>query len=185
VAVLTVAAGLTGSSYAEAAGVKCSSSLAYVPGAPPRCEQWRYTRETVALTHASFAQRKQDFTINGCNADAPQSRGCVKPYPYNQFDWTTDGCSGPTGLLPPFGAWTDIFREPCELHDFGYRNFGKGLRLQPTPLRRYSVDRMFRREMRRICATWVNPFERATCRRAAQTMYTAVVTYPGNYWGFF
>lgn len=169
---------------AQAATITCSSSLQYVPNVPPRCEQWRYARETVWMSYTDFQNRKTDFSIQGCNADQPQARGCQKPPPYNAFDWTSDGCSGPTGWLPPAGAWSSIFNGPCQLHDFGYRNFGKGLRLQRSEARRRWVDYRFGKEMFRVCSTWSNRPDKIACYQAARTMYRAVTAWPLNYWLF-
>lgn len=151
----------------HAATVYCSSSLAWQPGVPPVCERFRYLRETMYLPAQDFMNRKQDFTINGCNADLAQPGGCRKPYPYNRYDWTSDGCS----WTPD--SWKAIFDAPCQQHDFGYRNFGKGLTMQRTETRRKWIDRRFLREMWRVCSTWSLP-SRGSCNAAARTMYTAV-----------
>lgn len=160
----------------SAATVRCNPSIVWVPNAHPRCEQIRYVRETIAMTHEAFIARKQDFTTNGCNRDLAQAEGCRKPYPYNQFDWTADGCS----FTPP--DWAAIFAAPCELHDFGYRNFGRGLTLQRTERARAVVDRAFRREMYRICRTWGDLWQRVACKTTARGMYNVVRNWPPNVW---
>jgi hypothetical protein len=61
------------------------------------------------------------------------------------FDWSSDGCS----WTPAPWSWEQS--GPCQLHDFGYRNFGKGLTLERTEDRRAWIDRRFLDEMRRNC----------------------------------
>jgi len=71
----------------------------------------------------------------------------------NRFDWASDGCSGPhtspVDWLRPFYLMHDA---PCQLHDFGYRNFGNGLRLERTESRREWIDGRFLSEMLRNCS---------------------------------
>jgi hypothetical protein len=178
VATLAVAAAWLLVAPPAPAAVACNPSINYVPGAPPRCEARRYARETIfLLTAPEFMNRKQDFTINGCNSQAPQPGGCRKPFPYNQFDWGTDGCS----FTPE--PWRTIFDGPCEQHDFGYRNFSKGLRLGPTEARRLMIDNRFRNEMFRVCEPWSYP-DKVTCYVAARTAYNAVRNLGGGLWGW-
>jgi hypothetical protein len=81
------------------------------------------------------------------------------------FDWSTDGCS----WTPPPWNWEQ--RGPCELHDFGYRNFGKGLTLERTENRRGWIDQRFLDEMRRNCRQhwWYT-----SCPNGILTMYGVV-----------
>lgn len=177
----TVATSLTSS--ASAATIRCSNSLAYKANVHPLCEKRRYVRETVAMSYTDFDRRRADFGIQGCNpSELPAPQGCRKPAPYNDFDWSSDGCSGPTGLIPPAGAWTAIFKVPCQLHDFGYRNLGPKSRyqLQKTETGRIRVDKAFKREMRRVCSTWANRPDKVACYGAAKTMFNAVSSY--NFW---
>jgi len=83
----------------------------------------------------------------------------------NRFDWSTDGCS----WTPP--PWNWEHRAPCEQHDFGYRNFGKGLTLERTESRRAWIDARFLTEMLRNCRDhWWYP----NCTNGAYTMYAVV-----------
>jgi hypothetical protein len=88
------------------------------------------------------------------------------------FDWSSDGCSGPhtnpIDWLKPFYA---MHNAPCLQHDFGYRNFGNGLRLERTEDRRAWIDGRFLTEMRRNCDDhwWY-----AGCGTAANAFYAAV-----------
>jgi len=118
------------------------------------------------LTWERFITRKQDFTRAGCNANAPRPGGCTKPRPYERFDWTDDGCSWTPGYL------ARRFNGPCQQHDFGYRNFGKGLTLERTEDRRAWIDARFLAEMYRICSGF--GASAGTCRAEAYGMWSAV-----------
>jgi hypothetical protein len=138
-------------------------------------ERRRYALETLNLSYTEFLARKFDFVVHGCEKP-PWLRGptdhCRKPFPYDSFDWTTDGCSPPTQP-----SWKAIFDGPCQLHDFGYRNFGNGLQLERTEARRAWIDRRFHGEMRRVCSTWGIGLQRLACYSTALGMYTAVGVY--------
>ncbi|HEX2240992.1 MAG TPA: phospholipase A2 [Actinomycetota bacterium] len=75
-----------------------------------------------------------------------------KPDP---FDWSDDGCSGPT--------WGDVegtFGKACLRHDFGYRNYGKyksGLRLMRTLTIKNMIDGILRDDAHQICDEKGNP----------------------------
>ncbi|MEU3195054.1 phospholipase A2 [Streptomyces sp. NPDC006992] len=89
------------------------------------------------------------------------------------FNWTTDGCSVPTGLFP----YREVFRPACVQHDFGYRNYGGNheLKLDPTRATKNWIDSRFRTEMRRICDDRYPAAGRhRNCRRAADTYYAGV-----------
>lgn len=156
----------------------CSTSLTWIGNAPGRCEQWRYAKETLNLTSQQFLARKMDFTNQGCSAPYGQAAGCRKPWPYNGYDWTTDGCS----WTPQ--PWKTIFDAPCEQHDFGYRNFGKGLTLGRTEATRAWIYGNFYYEMGSVCATW--GWGRQICFNTATAMYSAVraAGVVGQLWGF-
>lgn len=166
------------------AAIRCSSSLRYIPNAHPRCEQSRYANETMVKNYHDYIARKLDFAAAGCNQGWPNvTSGCNKPYPYNMFDWTDDGCSPPSPE-----PWKTLFNGPCQLHDFGYRNFGKGLSLNRRETKRLWIDNRFHREMRRVCfEQWSrNPPAYWECRRWATTFYLGVRAGTGLYgqlWG--
>ncbi|MBO8196651.1 hypothetical protein ITI46_34230 [Streptomyces oryzae] len=89
------------------------------------------------------------------------------------FNWTSDGCSVPTGLAP----YSKVFRPACVQHDFGYRNYGADheLKLDPTRRTKNWIDGRFRTEMRRICEdTYKAPLRLTNCRNAAQAYYLGV-----------
>jgi hypothetical protein len=68
-----------------------------------------------------------------------------KPAPFN---WHDNGCSA-YGQL---GVFTLVFDGPCQQHDFGYRNFGRGgLELSPNKDVRAWIDDRLHTEMQRAC----------------------------------
>lgn len=84
------------------------------------------------------------------------------------FDWSTDGCTSTPA------SWALTFDGPCQQHDFGYRNLGRGLRLRPTSAARAWVDRRFLAELRRVCAERFTALAQTRCRVRARAMHTAV-----------
>lgn len=92
------------------------------------------------------------------------------------YDWTTDGCT----LTPP--RWALRFRPACWLHDFGYRNYGRGLTLGRDERTRRWIDGRFRTEMLRLCAARPpGRYARSLCRVEASTMH--LIVRGANYWG--
>jgi hypothetical protein len=84
------------------------------------------------------------------------------------FDWTVDNCS----VLP-----IDLrFEEPCQRHDFGYKNYGTGgagLRLSPDEDTRRWIDDILLADMFAVCPD--SPIEAAfICRAAALGVWGAV-----------
>jgi len=136
--------------------------------AAQRAEQVRYGTETVNLGNYQFMQRKADFLANGCATVS----ACRKPVPYNGFDWSTDGCSQTPA------SWKPIFDPACQEHDFGYRNFGKGLTLGRNETTRAWIDDRFRTEMKAICnykySNWSQYANLQACFKEADVMYAAV-----------
>lgn len=158
------------------------ASSAQKTGQFDQAEQYRYAVETLNLDYSSFAARRDDFLKSGCVGwkDGRLVAGCTKPAPYNMFDWSTDGCSVlPAIILAPavIIAAKQLFNRACQLHDFGYRNFGKGPTLGRTEGQRRLIDNRFLEEMNRICD---NPFLAAalgtpvSCRAIAAGFYTGV-----------
>jgi hypothetical protein len=99
--------------------------------------------------------------------------GVSSPRP---FDWSTDGCSPPTP-----SSLRRLFSQPCEQHDFGYRNYGSsdgGLRLGPNEKTRDWIDGRLRTEMGRLCDRsfwrWYQKANKAACHTEAFAMWTAV-----------
>jgi hypothetical protein len=121
-----------------------------------RYEQYRYAMETINLSYERYVERQADFRAAKCTEGWPNtSVHCAKPAPYNQFDWTDDGCSGAEFAWGAGHAVTnwyrDLFNQPCRLHDFGYRNLGNGLSLHRHEDMRRLIDSRFLVEMRRLC----------------------------------
>lgn len=153
--------------FLAGAAVATASPAAAVTVAQ-RAEQVRYATETVGLGNYQFMQRKADFLANGCGTVA----GCRKPVPYNEFDWSTDGCSQTPA------SWKTLFDPACQEHDFGYRNFGKGLTLGRNETTRAWIDGRFRTEMKAICnykySDWTQYVNLQACFTEADIMYAAV-----------
>lgn len=89
------------------------------------------------------------------------------------YNWSTDGCSSPTP-----GFLKRLFEDACELHDFGYRNFGHGLELGRNEDMRNEIDNRFLQEMVRTCndkfGSWYRAANRVSCVDEAGVMYGAV-----------
>lgn len=114
---------------------------------------------------AQSTREKADSIMNlSYNGFADDSR--VEP-----FNWTKDGCSVPVKFTP----YRNVFRQACNQHDFGYRNYGKGkystLKLSPTAKTKDWIDKRFLAEMRRTCA---DQDRGATCRGAANAYHYVV-----------
>lgn len=148
-------------------------------------EQRRYAIETVSLTYEQFVSRQSDFRASNCRLGWPELPGdppvwstCTKPAPYNSFDWTDDGCSGHEQIGFVSNIYRDLFNQPCRQHDFGYRNFGKGLTLDRTELMRAWIDSRFLAEMKRLCnnsfPSWWQTVNRQTCFKTADVVHAAV-----------
>lgn len=88
-----------------------------------------------------------------------------------RFNWSADGCSNPPGTDLDF---KDDFTPACILHDFGYRNFGRGLKLGRNEDTRGWIDDRFLSEMRRICNNDVPWTDIAFCHGAAGAWWTSL-----------
>jgi len=148
-------------------------------------EQRRYAVETVSLPYEQFIARQSDFRASKCTVGWPSEPGdpptwstCTKPPPYNSFDWTDDGCSGREQIGLVSNVYRNLFNQPCRQHDFGYRNFGKGLTLERTEQRRAFIDGRFLYEMKRVCNNsfprWWQFANKQTCFKTADGVYGAV-----------
>jgi Prokaryotic phospholipase A2 len=151
-------------------GVLSMPPSAHASAATDRAEQLRYATETMNLGNGPFVARRNDFLAAGCATVT----GCRKPTPYNSFDWSSDGCS----VTPP--SWASLFGPACQQHDFGYRNFGKGLTLGRNEATRKWLDDRLRAEMKSICnyrfSAWWQYANLQACFSEADVMYTFVRT---------
>jgi hypothetical protein len=104
----------------------------------------------------------------------------VHPAP---FDWHSDGCSIPGKGVPGsvgtlVKSVANLFNQPCQLHDFGYRNFGTGLKLGPDENTRHWIDDRFYHEMQRLCNSkyhaWYRIANKEACLNEAHSMFLAV-----------
>jgi hypothetical protein len=163
-----------------------TQALAYTQS--DRDEQTRYAVETMNLSYSAFLSRKADFTRAGCRKDNYENNGfpypgCGKPSPYNAFNWSDDGCSGKEQIGFASNAYRNLFNKPCQLHDFGYRNFGKGLTLGRSEATRAWIDGRLRDEMYRLCDTnyATNRIQRGACKSEAGAVWAAVRNAGGNW----
>ena len=88
--------------------------------------------------------------------------------------WSSDGCSWPTPR-----SLANLFYRPCQLHDFGYRNYGgHGLRLGANENTRDFVDGRFLQEMQRLCRDtfdrWWQSANKGTCLTQAGGIWSLV-----------
>jgi Prokaryotic phospholipase A2 len=86
------------------------------------------------------------------------------------FEWSADGCSA--------AVYDPDMTPACNLHDFGYRNFGNhyALKLSPTRETKNWIDARFGEEMDRICKDKYEGLPDAweECHNHATIMLTAV-----------
>jgi hypothetical protein len=91
------------------------------------------------------------------------------------FEWSDDGCSGPWGIR---ATYANLFNKPCQMHDFGYRNYGHGLALGPNEDTRAWIDGRFATEMRRLCNDsfneWWQAANKAACLSESGYIWAAV-----------
>lgn len=111
--------------------------------------------------YPQYADRMRTFMI-GSMANFQRAKG-NHPSP---FDWNDNGCSSPIDIS---GAYN--FNKACERHDFGYRNYGHGLTVNPTDGQRAAVDGQFLKDMRAWCSA---NSPTGGCELAARAYYGAV-----------
>ncbi len=102
-----------------------------------------------------------------------QSRATDGSSPYN---WTTNSCSGPTPE-----AIDRFFDDACTRHDFGWRNFGNGLTLDKSGMRKSEIDLRLRDDAHDLCRkndnpklNWLKTYRATNCQSAADRLYAGV-----------
>jgi hypothetical protein len=135
-----------------------SAAPAPAPKPPPR--KAPSVRRNVALRAEADKIMKMTY-----DQFADFSRRHLKP-----FDWSTDGCSGPKFTKR---IYKNLFDKPCRLHDFGYRNYGRGLHLGRNETTRAWIDLRFKEEMDRRCNhfTGWQSYKGVVCRGEAHLIY--------------
>ena len=88
------------------------------------------------------------------------------PAPYN---WSDDGCSNSPDHPSGYN-----FLPACKRHDFGYRNYGNGLKASPLDSTRAFVNYRFHVDLYNECAKHSGP-SGTLCRRIADDYVAAVV----------
>lgn len=92
------------------------------------------------------------------------------PRPYN---WSTDTCAG---------EFPDAFMaDPCLRHDFGYRNYGNGIRLERDEATRNWIDDIFLQDMLAQCQKPEFLLAFPACATQAVIYYEAVRNGGGNW----
>jgi hypothetical protein len=93
--------------------------------------------------------------------------------PYN---WTTDGCS----VVPD--SWLLFDYRVCWRHDWGYRNFGRGLQLDRTATRRKLIDDVLHQDMIFNCGLRYagGSVKHIACLGQADTIYNKIRQYGGS-----
>jgi hypothetical protein len=120
--------------------------------------------------------------------------GFWKAHPFKGISWDTNGCSVPTSLLKAnyktlivgFSLdYSSVFKKSCDRHDFGYRNYGKGLKLERTDAQRAKIDRKLSDNMdlqckKRFGHKVLEYAQRKTCFRVSGLFYRAVRAFGGS-----
>lgn len=139
-----------------------------VPGLPPAPDP--------APPPPRNLRAEADAIMNMSYVDFINFKRRHRPAPFNWFD---NGCSFPT---PP--GWKQFFDKLCQLHDFGYRNYGRAprnwprLQLAPNEDMREHIDARFLYEAKRKCKDsydrWWETDLKLGCYNAAGAMWTAL-----------
>ena len=89
--------------------------------------------------------------------------------PTDELNFDSDGCTGPAVIRE---TYRHIFDQPCQLHDFGYRNYGQGKRLGRNDAMRAHIDLRFLTEMKRLCGhRFRRGQERSFCEAQAHAVF--------------
>lgn len=78
------------------------------------------------------------------------------------FNWSDDGCSGPPN------PYSDDFHDACLRHDFGFRNYGNGVQVDPTEPARLRINNRLKADTTNQCVAQGN---HATCKAAVSTYF--------------
>lgn len=96
-----------------------------------------------------------------------------------EFNWSDDGCSGPPIIKEI--SYRSLFDKPCQMHDFGYRNFGNGLFLGRNEDTRDWIDNVFLTQMKLLCnqkfSGRLRLTKRVDCRNGANFMVRVLRTW--------
>lgn len=80
------------------------------------------------------------------------------------LDWSSDGCTKSPDRPQGFD-----FKDACDRHDFGYRNYGQGrVKAKPTDAQREQVDLRLHGDLMNVCD---HERERQKCRSIAETYF--------------
>jgi hypothetical protein len=161
VAIESCLTGRSGGSAACFPGYGCSS------GTP------RIQCQTDPLIFSDSLAAFQATRNRACAGDLPDCEKHGNSHG-KKLDWSSDGCSLPMPVKKygqnPFG-WP--YRQACERHDFGYRNYIEQKRCTNSPNggTRKLIDQVFLADLRGICA---HVKARKRCNALAAVYYNAV-----------
>lgn len=125
-----------------------------------------------AVTRTQLINRATDLNFEVTMSKFLQVKNNAKSTVDSKFAWADDGCSAPADWATAY--WQGVFRNPCKRHDFGYRNFGKGLQLVSTGDQKARIDSKFREDMMSRCSRFSSESEIDDCRGAADAFYYAL-----------
>ena len=90
---------------------------------------------------------------------------------FSYLNWTDDGCSVPFGL-----SWIGSFHNPCERHDFCYRNNSSSRLNRRGFWQKWECDTKFNSDMSNACSSW-SWYNRWWCHESREAYYDAVVLF--------
>lgn len=115
-----------------------------------------------------------------------------------RLDLSSDGCSIPKGwpnwIKDEIRPFKKFFRQPCVIHDFGYRNFGPNdsLKVQKKYLTakqrktgdtsKELIDQRFRSMMLYKCEKKFDGLQEFGCKAAAQAFFVGVDQFGNKAW---
>jgi hypothetical protein len=169
-----------GSTISIGGAIAISSCLQSTTGGPACFPGWGCSSATPQIECRTdpliFSDTLAEFQAarnKACAGDLPDCESHGDTHGAH-LDWSSDGCSLPLPVKKygqnPFG-WP--YRQACERHDFGYRNYREQGRCTNSPNggTRIQLDQVFLADLRGICA---NVKAKKRCNALALVYYHAV-----------
>jgi len=139
---------------------------------------------TAVPAEAQTLRQRADQVMFGGNGDFMKARSTSpKAGSDTAFNWSSDDCSVPTAVkfvVPATGVGSLVFSDQCKHHDFGWRNYGNGIRLSRTAATKRSIDSHFGSLMQSRWGTWWIRYtgQEVSCRLTAGASQAAVTVAP-------
>ena len=139
---------------------------------------------STAPAEALTLRQRADQVMFGNNGNFIKARDNTRKSSLDlRFNWSSDDCSVPKAVkfvVPETGIGSLVFSNQCKQHDFGWRNYGNGLRLSRTASTKLSIDSHFGGLMRDRCgAWWIRASgQQAPCKTTAAAFQVAVTIAP-------